>query len=108
MRDKRNVIIAPRRSVTENTLRLRAGNCLRNILVAPRRPQVVHRVSILAREDLNAGGTFQYTKNKNQECVEFPEPAAAASAAAVRAAAASLFTKSFSSLLGLKNGIRFA
>src|SRR5438046_5784121 len=47
-------------------------------------------------------------KNKNQEWVEFPELAAADSAAEVIAAASSLLTKSFNSLLGLKKGIRFA
>src|SRR5882762_2436249 len=103
---QRNVVIVARGCIAKNAFRLLAGNRLGNILVAPRGPQIVHRVSVLARGKLTA--CVACGKTKNQECVLFPEPPAAASAAVVIAAASSLFTKSFSSLLGLKKGIRFA
>src|SRR5882724_9255014 len=100
-------IIGARDRVAENAFRLFTGDSLRNVLVAPRCPEKIHRMHILARSSLKQGELLQ-PKNKNQECVELPELAAAVSAAEVIAAASSLFTKSFSSLLGLKKGMRLA
>src|SRR6266704_3675936 len=64
--------------------------------------------SMRGRNLTSGRGSAANRKNKNQERVEFPELAAADSAAEVIAAAPALLTKSFNSLLGLKKGIRFA
>src|SRR5438105_14200588 len=62
---------------------------------------------VLAREAYRAEQYSEF-RSRNQECVELPELAAAVFAAEVMAAASSLFTKSFNSLLGLKKGMRLA
>src|SRR5882672_737549 len=118
MNDQRRRVILAFRGVAEDAVRLRAGNRLGDVLVAPGRPDIVHRSFRLTRFRTAASIAQNKTPatRRRHQLTKFNEkyqprggsPAAAASAAAVIPAASVLFTKSFNSLLGLKKGIRFA
>src|SRR5438445_2041081 len=47
MNNQSDIIVVPRDSIAKNTFRLFTGDGLRNVLVAPRCPQKIHRVSVL-------------------------------------------------------------
>jgi hypothetical protein len=51
--DERILVIFASGGIAENTVRLFSCNRLRNVLVAPRRPQIVHGVLVLARKKLS-------------------------------------------------------
>src|SRR2546430_10643664 len=116
MHDEGCCVVRALRRIAKNALGLFTGNGIRDVLVAPGSPDVIHcgcasqeveRASIAQNKTpAIAGVVLQSLLKQSQPRCELPP--AAASAAAVIDAASSLFTKSFNSLLGLKKGIFFA
>src|SRR5262245_25619937 len=65
---ERNVVIPAFRGIAENAFRLFSGMYLRNVVKAPRRPEIVHCVRNLAQKDLKGNAYEAEIAIRNSSC----------------------------------------